>query len=120
MQVQDEATEDHAVLLADEVPLGGVVGVKAGRWNVVLVRTGQGLRALNDRCTHAAARLSPGRLRGDQIMCPMHGARFDTASGKCVGGAYAPLRVFPVREEQGRIIVTTPARSPDMLETPIR
>lgn len=115
-----EPTCDHDVLAADALAPGELTGVRAGDWFVVLLRADSGAwYALNDRCPHAAARLSGGRLRGGNIMCPLHGARFEPASGRCLGGPYAPVRTFPVREENGRIIVTLPARPPEMVETPL-
>jgi nitrite reductase/ring-hydroxylating ferredoxin subunit len=35
----------------------------------------------DDTCTHGAASLSDGMLRGCEIECPFHGGRFDIATG---------------------------------------
>lgn len=48
---------------------------------VVVCRVAGELHALDDRCTHAMAPLSSGRLRGGTVMCPLHGASFDVATG---------------------------------------
>ncbi|MEE4453047.1 Rieske (2Fe-2S) protein [Novosphingobium resinovorum] len=115
----DERTEEHDLLAADALAPGEMIGVRVGRWSVLLVRTAEGWHAINDRCPHAAARLSPGRLRGRQVLCPLHGARFDIASGRCAGAAYGAVRTFPLRVENGRVLVTLPARPPEMVETPL-
>lgn len=81
-------------------------------WPVLLTRTEGRLLAVIDRCTHAAATLSEGRVRRGAIMCPLHGARFDLASGRCIGGPYLPLKTFPVRLEGDEIFVTVPATPP--------
>lgn len=114
-----DATQDHDVLPADALTPGEMTGILVGRWHVLILCTAGGLHALNDRCSHAAARLSPGRLRKGHVMCPLHGARFDPATGRCVSNPYFAVRTFPVRIEQGRVIVTLPARAPEMNEIPL-
>jgi nitrite reductase/ring-hydroxylating ferredoxin subunit len=52
-------------------------------------------------------------------MCPLHGARFEMASGRCIGGAYKDLRTFPVRIEGGQIEVCIPDEAPGMDELPV-
>lgn len=112
-------TEDHDLLAADALVQGEMIGVTAGRWHVLIVHGTDGFHALNDRCSHAASRLSTGRLRKGQIQCPLHGAHFDPASGRCVSSPYAAVRTFPARVESGRVIVTLPKGPPDMTEVPL-
>ena len=52
-------------------------------------------------------------------MCPLHGARFDLATGKCLGGPHAPLRVFPLRSADGWLEVAVPDRPPGPDEMPV-
>lgn len=52
-------------------------------------------------------------------MCALHGARFDLATGKCVGGAYRDLRRFGVRVTGGMIEVAVPDAAPGMEDLPI-
>ena len=104
---------------AAEFPDDGKQSVKLGAWQVLLLRDGAEWRAYNDCCTHQASRLSPGRVRRGAIMCPLHGARFEVATGRCMGGAYADLRSFPVRENEGRIEVAVPEEAPGPGENPV-
>ena len=53
-------------------------------------------------------------------MCPLHGARFELASGRCMGGAYKDLRTFPVRVVDGQVEVAVPDAKPGMEELPIQ
>jgi 3-phenylpropionate/trans-cinnamate dioxygenase ferredoxin component len=48
---------------------------------VVVCRAGGALYALDDVCSHAEASLSEGRLRGFNLVCPLHGASFDVRDG---------------------------------------
>jgi len=52
-------------------------------------------------------------------MCPLHGARFKSATGECLGGAYPPLRSFPVKIEEDQILVSIPDVQPGPGEKPV-
>ena len=82
-------------------------------------KTEDGLHAVNDRCTHQAALLSTGRIRRGAVMCPLHGARFNMADGRCIGGTYKDLRTFPLRVTEGTIEVCVPDAAPGMEELPV-
>ena len=109
----------HQVLAEADFPGEGKLAVKLGGWHVLIARTDGGLSALNDRCTHAASLLSGGRVRRGAVMCPLHGARFDLASGKCLGGGYRDLRVFPLRIVNGMIEVAIPDVQPGLEDLPL-
>jgi nitrite reductase/ring-hydroxylating ferredoxin subunit len=97
----------------------GVANVEINGWHILIARTEAGLYAMNDRCSHAASLLSPGRIRHNAIMCPLHGARFELDSGRCIGGAHRPVRVFKVRENDGWIEVAVPEAGPSPNESPV-
>lgn len=67
----------------------------------------------------ACSYLSTGRIRRGAVMCPLHGARFELATGCCMGGAYRDLRTFQVRVVDGIIEVSVPDAKPAMEEIPI-
>lgn len=58
--------------------------VEIGDRVVVLLRVGDSLHCLEDVCTHDGGPLSEGRLDGNEIICPRHGARFDVRTGKAL------------------------------------
>ena len=109
----------HPVVPETEFPVEGKIATKLGGWYVLVAQTESGLHAVNDRCTHQAALVSGGRVRRGAIMCPLHGARFELATGRCVGGAYRDLRTFPVRSENGIIEVAVPDAAPGLDELPL-
>lgn len=109
----------HALISETEFPAEGKLSTKVGGWHVLLGKTDEGLRAVNDRCTHQAALLSTGRIRRGAVMCPLHGARFEMDTGRCLGGAYKDLRTFPVRVTAGMIEVCVPDEQPGMDELPV-
>lgn len=109
----------HPLCLEAEFPEEGKATALLGGWSVLVVRTDSGLSAVNDRCTHQAALLSPGRVRRGAIMCPLHGARFEAGTGRCLGGAYADLRRFDLRVVDGMIEVAVPDAPPGPNERPV-
>lgn len=74
---------------------------------VVVGLTREGLWfALDNTCTHAYARLCEGRLRGNRLMCPLHGASFDVRDGSVLGPpAPAGLTAHAVRLVDGQVEV---------------
>ena len=65
--------------------------------------------ALADVCTHALALLSQGFIEDGAVECPLHGARFDIATGRCLAPpATVDLRSYDVRIEGGEVFVRAP------------
>jgi nitrite reductase/ring-hydroxylating ferredoxin subunit/uncharacterized membrane protein len=65
-----------------DIPEGTLVKAKAGPQPLVLVRNGETIMALHDTCAHAGGSLSGGTLVGGTVVeCPLHGSRFDMATG---------------------------------------
>lgn len=116
----DDVTDNWHFLIAEaDFPAEGKLAAKIDGWHVLVARTDEGLFAVNDRCTHQAALLSGGRVRRGAVMCPLHGARFEMATGRCIGGTYKDLRTFAVRVEAGQIEVWVPDEQPGMEDLPI-
>jgi nitrite reductase (NADH) small subunit len=80
--------------------------VKLGALEVALFRVGERVYAVNNRCPHRDGPLIRGFLEdGPAIRCPMHGWRYDLATGESERPARAT--VYPVRIEGDRILVRT-------------
>lgn len=88
--------------LDPEFPLGvEVEGTKIG-----IYQCGEAVHALEDICPHAFALMSQGYVEDGIVECPLHGARFEIAGGKCLNEiGQRDLRVYPVRVIDGRIAV---------------
>lgn len=76
---------------------------------VVVVRCGEQLYAVEDRCTHDGEPLGGAEVEDCQIICPRHGAHFCLRTGDALTPpAYEPLRKYDVRQENGRILLKRP------------
>ena len=98
---EDMGNSFHRAAKADEIAEGSARGYIVGGWPVMLAHSEGKFLATIDRCPHAASELSTGRIRHGSVMCPLHGARFELATGRCIGGTYNPLITFETRLDDG-------------------
>ncbi|MBI4011577.1 MAG: non-heme iron oxygenase ferredoxin subunit [Candidatus Rokubacteria bacterium] len=85
------ATTDE--LEDEEAKLVEVEGQK-----IALLRVDGTFYALSDTCTHRGGPLSEGELKGAEVTCPWHGAKFDIRTGAVLGPpAPQGVKSYPVR-----------------------
>lgn len=95
----------QAVAAESEIAPGQSRKVTLDGRELLICNAGGTFYAIENKCPHAGASFEGGRIRGKLISCPLHGARFDLSNGKCLGGAYKPVSCFPIRIEDGQILV---------------
>ena len=62
--------------------------------------------AVENKCTHQDTPLTEGRIRNGHITCPLHGVRFELATGIPKGElTRVPLRTYPVIESEGKVLI---------------
>ena len=96
------------VAAADDIAEGGVQSFIVGGEEIAVVRCEGQLYAITNICSHAHAYLSEGEVDTDEcvIECPLHGARFDLASGRVRAlPATEAIRTFEVRLVDNQIEV---------------
>ncbi len=71
----------HPVAYCDEVKEKPVL-IRLLDEEIVLYRTSTGVTAAKDLCLHRGTPLSIGEVKGDEIVCPYHGYRYNS-QGKC-------------------------------------
>src|SRR3984893_17864045 len=77
-----------------------------GDQEVLLVRSGSEVFAVDAHCSHYSGPLAEGLVAGDSIRCPWHHACFDLRTGEATRApALNPLAVWQVEHEGERILV---------------
>ncbi|MEN1680136.1 MAG: NifU family protein [Planctomycetota bacterium] len=93
--------------MLDEIDSERPFAFQSGDADILLIRSKKGLRAYRNACAHQGAPLDGGVLDPEAgvITCPLHGFQFDTESGECFSAPQCQLEPFPLREENGRVMV---------------
>ena len=89
-----------------EIGPGQMRIVDGGRHRIALCNVDGKFYAIEDVCTHDDGPLGEGTLRGCELECPRHGARFDVRSGKATRmPAFVKVKSFPVVVKGDDIII---------------
>ncbi len=95
----------QGIALAELEDGGKLVGDVAGA-QVLLVRRGDEVFALDAHCTHYHGPLVDGLVVGNTVRCPWHHACFDLRTGEALRApALSPLARWSVEQRDGRIFV---------------
>ena len=82
----------------EAVPPGSNKALKVNDTWVLVCHTKERLFAVSGICSHQAKPLFSGRVRNCKITCPVHGARFDLATGEALDlPATRPIPVYELR-----------------------
>ena len=94
---------------ANAVAPGQAVAFDVGGRRFLVCNASGSFYAVADRCSHAAWRLAGSEICGRELVCSLHGARFDLGTGAATRPpASKPLRTFSVRVRDGRLLVRVP------------
>ena len=94
------------VARVDAVQSARLMEVEAGGHALLLIDLDGAIHATAAVCPHHQAWLSMGGIKGDVILCPRHAGSFDIVTGEQRSGPPCdPLRIYPVRIEDGEILV---------------
>jgi nitrite reductase (NADH) small subunit len=97
---------EHTVGRVEDVPPGEGRAFVAGGVQVAVFRLRDGsLHATQAACPHAGGPLADGQTDVDVLVCPLHLFAYRWADGASTSGA-APIRVYPVAERDGALVVT--------------
>jgi nitrite reductase/ring-hydroxylating ferredoxin subunit len=72
-------------------------GTAAQIGDAAVFNVGGNFCATQARCPHRGGLLSPGKLEGSTVTCPLHGSQFNVCSGEVLRGpAIDPLMTYGV------------------------
>ena len=87
-----------------DIPDGGGLIVDGPDGKVLLVRTGQEVKAYNAACTHMGTIIDPPK--DGVATCPNHGSQFDAATGEVrKGPAAKPLATINVSVDGDQVVL---------------
>lgn len=92
---------------AADVPLYEGRRVTVDGERIAVFRTDDGFHALAADCPHAGGPLQDGLVADGCVTCPLHGWRFDLASGAALSGEHG-VRAYEVTVRDGRLLVAIP------------
>jgi 3-phenylpropionate/trans-cinnamate dioxygenase ferredoxin component len=73
---------------------------------VVILKDGDAVYALEDRCSHDNAEFDGGQVLEGNIECPRHGACFDYKSGKATGmPAVEGIQSYPAEVREDKVYI---------------
>ena len=75
--------------------------------SVLLCNSGGTHFAIQNECTHQESPLADGRVRNGFVSCPLHGVKFNLATGEPHGKlTRVPVETFDVKDEDGMIVIS--------------
>ncbi|MGX7828738.1 Rieske (2Fe-2S) protein [Actinokineospora sp. 24-640] len=93
-----------ALAAVADIPDGGGVLVEGPDTQILLVRTGDAVKAFNPACPHQGTPVSTPS--SGVITCPNHGSTFDATTGAVTKGpATAGLSEIPVKVDGGNVVL---------------
>ncbi len=85
------------VAAANEIIEGRMTAVSTPAGSIALTRKGSDILAFQNVCTHDDNPLDDGKLEGEEVVCPRHGARFNIRTGAvCRMPATSDIEVYRV------------------------
>jgi NADPH-dependent 2,4-dienoyl-CoA reductase/sulfur reductase-like enzyme len=112
-QQAEPAGPDFALGVATSDFTGETLVGHVGDQDVLLVRAGSEIFAIDAHCSHYHGPLAEGLIVGDSVRCPWHHACFDLRTGEAARApALTALAVWRVEHEGGRIFVRQKREAP--------
>lgn len=89
----------YAATVADVEP-GNMKAVSVEGKELLLANVGGQIFALQRSCPHMGADLSRGKIVGSTVVCPLHKAAFDLATGEALDKAKLMFLKFPTKDAE--------------------
>ncbi|MCU7841664.1 MAG: nitrite reductase small subunit NirD [Candidatus Thiodiazotropha sp. (ex Troendleina suluensis)] len=97
------------VVELDQIPVLGSRVIKTRDMDIAVFRgSDDQVYAIRDACPHKNGPLSQGIMHGDSVTCPLHNWKIDLTSGEAMEPDEGCTNVFPVKVEDGRVLLQLP------------
>ena len=87
-----------SVAKASQVSEGSMISVTVSGKPILIARSGGKFFAMEAVCSYVYGYLPRGELRGSAVVCPVHKAQYDIATGKVVKNVPVLMRLASRRE----------------------
>ena len=110
-KIDAEQCQFYAIANVDELKNGERLYLEVDGQPIVVFNVAGNYYAIGDVCTHDEGPLGDGRIEGNEIICPRHGAHFDIRTGKALTlPAVLDTPSYPVRVNGDQIEIGIPVR----------
>ena len=81
--------------------------IQVGQHKILVCNADGQHYAIENRCSHQDTPLENGQIRHGHISCPMHGVRFDLATGEPKGElTKVAIKTYVVEQDHGKFRIT--------------
>jgi nitrite reductase/ring-hydroxylating ferredoxin subunit/alkylhydroperoxidase/carboxymuconolactone decarboxylase family protein YurZ len=94
----------HDVMAAADLKPGEVRRVDCDGRGLFVYAVGGDIRVYDSRCPHQSTNIPHLALHGHTLTCPKHEWAFDVRSGECIAKGDSPLRRWPCKVVDGRLM----------------
>ncbi len=95
-----------------ELPINSTLPAVAGDKNILLVRTDDGIYALENSCPHQSRPMDTAVVKNGSLKCIYHGVKINPSNGEIIDSAgylgLPPVKTYPLEETEGQIILNIP------------
>lgn len=97
---------DQRIVFSEDLHDGELRAIEHEGLHLLISRVAGQYFVTDNLCSHGRVLLSKGKLRGQHIICPLHGARFDVTTGQCLSGpTQQPLKTYPTERSTGELTI---------------
>ena len=108
--------EFKEIAKVDEIPIGEMRKYEVDSVEITIANLEGSYFAFNDRCPHMNAPLHMGKIKGAEVVCPFHKARFDLQTGKKQANPKFPI---PKAFKIGKMLASIKANDMIVYETKV-
>lgn len=96
----------HRICALDDINDGSKLGISVQGHLILIIKMNDKVFAYEDKCPHAKAPLSDGRLQQGRLTCRHHQWQFDACTGESLRPRGHKIKSYPVKIEDNFIFVS--------------